>query len=128
MRRLIYLIATIAIFATACSGSDAEVASRNLSQAADQFEVQRRVVFINGITDQYLLSIEGLCSIEADTLDVQLKVTCKRGENDFVKHFLGLSDNVTYMVEQLVGIDVSTQRYQVIFKPESIIPNVDIEP
>ncbi|KZL33192.1 MULTISPECIES: hypothetical protein [Rhodococcus] len=114
-------IAALAIgTVTACS-TDAEVASKNLSKAADQFEIDRRIVFFNGITDKYLLTIEGRCSIEPD--GGKLDVTCKTA-GGFKKHFLGLSDNVSYFVEQLEGASVSTDHYRVIFKPETIIPNV----
>lgn len=108
-----------------CSSSDADVASSNLSKAADQFELDRRIVFFNGITDTYLMSIEGRCSIEADSLDNQLEVTCKVGDG-YKKHFLGLSDNVSYFVEQLEPADVSTSRYRVIFKPSVIVPDIDV--
>lgn len=107
--------------------TDADVASQNLSLAAEQFEIERRVVFFNGITDQYMLTIEGRCSIEADRADAQLEVTCKIADDQFKKHFLGLSDNVTYFVEQLEVADASEYRYRVIFKPSTIIPDVDTE-
>lgn len=106
--------------------SDADIASENLSQAAEQFEVERRVVFFNGITDKYLLSIEGRCSIETDTADGQLEVTCKTGPHAYKKHFLGLSDNVSYFVEQLKTAQADEFHYRVIFKPESIVPDVDL--
>ena len=109
------------ILFTGC-GSDAQMASRNLSQAADMFEIDRRVVFYNGISGEYILNIEGRCSIEDSKR--QLEVTCKTG-NGFKKHFLGLSDNVTYFAEQLNPKDVSVYHYRVIFKPQSIIPDVD---
>ena len=117
--------ATIAVGITGCA-SDADVASDNLSKAAEQFEVARRIVFINGITDQYLLEIQGFCSVETSDskLGGALEVTCKTGPNEFKKHFLGLSDNVSYLVEQLEGAGVSTDRYRVIFKPEVIVPDV----
>jgi len=105
--------------------TDANIASRNLSKAADMFEIQRRIVFYNGITDTYMLTVEGRCSVEL-TSDV-LRVTCKTGDNEFKKHYLGLSDNVTYFAEQLDSADVSTYRYKVIFKPLSIIPDVDLK-
>ena len=124
MKTKLALLAAIIIGIGACS-TDADVASRNLSLAAEQFEVERRVVFFNGITDEYLLSIEGRCSIEDDSN--QLEVTCKIGPDAFKKHFLGLSDNVSYFVEQLDVADVSEFRYRVIFKPESIIPAPDLE-
>lgn len=110
---------------SACSdSSDADVASKNLSTAAEQFEINRRVVFVNGITDTYLLSIEGRCSIEDS--GYQLEVTCKIGPNQYKKHFLGLSDNVSYFVEQLDAVDVSVYRYRVIFKPTTIVPDIDV--
>ena len=124
MKKIGIVVAVMVIILTGCS-SDADVASRNLSVAAEQFEIERRVVFFNGITDTYLLSIEGKCSIEADTLDLQLEVTCKTGPDEFRKHFLGLSDNVSYFVEQLEGVDVDVFHYRVIFKPEVIIPDID---
>jgi hypothetical protein len=105
-----------------CS-TDADVASRNLSTAADQFEINRRVVFFNGITDKYLLSIEGRCSIV--DANRQLEVTCKTGPTEYKKHFLGLSDNVSYFTEQLESASVDTWHYRVIFKPEAIVPDVD---
>lgn len=103
---------------------DAQVASFNLSKAADNFEINRRVVFMNGITDNYMLEIVGRCSIEDQ--GNQLEVTCKTGDDAFKKHFLGLSDNVTYFVEQLQPRDVNLYHYRVTFKPQGIIPDVDL--
>lgn len=125
MRRFLAAVALGAIVLVSCT-SDADIASENLSVAAEQFEVDRRVVFFNGITDTYLLEIQGKCSIEADTADLQLEVTCKTGPDEFKKHFLGLSDNVSYFVEQLEGIGVDVFHYRVIFKPEVIIPDIDL--
>ena len=127
MKRQMFVLAAAALTLGACNpfATDAQVASENLSKAADQFEVQRRVVFLNGITDTYMLSIEGRCSIEDQ--NTQLEVTCKLADGEYKKHFLGLSDNVSYFVEQLDSADVSTQRYRVIFKPEAIVPDVDLQ-
>lgn len=107
---------------SACT-SDADVASQNLSKAADQFEIERRIVFFNGITDTYLLTIEGRCSIKDENR--QLEVTCKTAGNEYKKHFLGLSDNVSYVAEQIESANVSTDHYRVIFKPEVVIPDID---
>ena len=107
--------------------TDADIASENLSKAADMFEIKRRVVFYNGITDSYMLSIEGLCSLGNFDGPNTLSVTCKTGPNSYKKHFLGLSDNVTYFVEQLESENVDTYRYRVIFKPLTIIPDIDVK-
>lgn len=121
------ITAVAATVALAGCSSDADVASRNLSKAADQFEIDRRIVFYNGITDTYMLTIEGRCSLGSGSSSESITVTCKTGESEFKKHQLGLSDNVTYFSEQLEGADVSTYHYRVIFKPQSIVPNVDLE-
>jgi len=107
--------------------NDADIASRNLSVAADNFEVMRRVVFYNGITGDYILSVEGLCSLGNQDSQGQLSVTCKTGPRAFTKHFLGLSDNVTYFAQQLENVDVSTYHHRIIFKPQSILPDIDFK-
>lgn len=118
--------ALLMVFAIA-GCNDADVASRNISTAADQFEVLRRVVFYNGITDQYMLTIEGWCSLGNDRTATEISITCQVAPGEFKKHFLGLSDNVTYFIEQLDGSNVSTAHYRVIFKPSVIIPDIDLE-
>jgi hypothetical protein len=121
--RIIGRIAAVLAMGAVAGCNDAQIASSNLSRAADNFEIMRRVVFLNGITDTYLLSIEGLCSVEDQSN--QLEVTCKVGQAEYKKHFLGLSDNVTYFAEQLDGAGVSAYHYRVVFKPQAIIPDID---
>jgi len=118
-------ITTLAILMAGCS-SDADVASYNLSKAADQFEVQRRIVFYNGITGAYILTIEGLCSLGNHDENKRLSVTCKVGPTAYKKHFLGLSDNVTFFAEQLEPSATSPYRYRVIFKPDVIVPDINL--
>lgn len=107
--------------------SDADVASSNLSKAADYFEVERRIVFYNGITGEYMLTIEGRCSLGNYDPTGQLSITCKTGDDSYKKHFLGLSDNVTYFVEQVDAKNVSAYHYKVNFKPAAIIPDIDLK-
>ena len=121
-QRILGAVLTVGLLA-GCS-SDADTVSRNLSSAAEQFEISRRVVFFNGITDNYLLEIIGLCSIEDE--GHQLEVTCQVEPGSYRKHFLGLSDNVSYFVEQLNPANVSAHHYRVIFKPQQIVPDVDL--
>jgi len=118
---VVALLALLGTTASACS-DDADVASDNLSKAADNFEIVRRIVFYNGITGVYMLVIEGRCAIEDE--GNQLEVTCKTGKDAFKKHFLGLSDNVTYFAEQIEDANVSVDHYRVSFKPEALIPDI----
>lgn len=122
-KKIAVVVGLVSTLALSACGNDADVASKNLSKAADNFEIQRRVVFFNGITDKYLLSIEGLCSIKED--GPQLEVTCKTPDG-YKKHFLGLSDNVSYFVEQGKSASVSTTHYRIVFKPSVIVPDIDL--
>ena len=129
MKKLVLGIIAAALLTlglASCTQNDADVASSNLSKAADQFEILRRVVFYNGITDQYIFSIEGFCSLGNNDSARELSVTCKVGPNEYKKHFLGLSDNVTFFVEQLESANVSTSHYRVVFKPSVIVPDIEI--
>lgn len=128
MRRLVAAgTAAVALLTLSGCDSKADVASHNLSVAADNFQVERRVVFYNGITGEVMLEIDGLCSLGNNDAPGTLSVTCKVGDNVYKKHFLGLSDNVTYFVEQLQATDVSTSHYRVIWKPSTLVPNIDIQ-
>lgn len=110
---------------SACN--DADTVSANISTDADNFKVNRRIVFYNGITGQYMLTIQGFCSLGNHDGPREVTVTCKDGPNSYKKDFLGLSDNVSYMAEQIENSDVSADHYKVIWKPETIIPSISIK-
>lgn len=120
------LAAAGAILFSGCGDSAAETASKNMSTAADNFEVPRRIIFVNGITDEIPFVVEGRCSIEVDHEDKQLEVMCKEGPDEYKKHFLGISDNMTYIVEQLEPVDVDEYRTRIMIKPEQLVPNFDL--
>lgn len=122
-RSVIIALSILTLFLASCT--DAEVVSKNLSTEADMFRIDRRIVFYNGITDTYMLTIEGKSSIE-DQVN-QLEVTCRTGKDEYKKHFLGLSDNVTYFAEQIDGAPVSEFRYKVVFKPAVIVPDIELK-
>ena len=125
MKKLVWLVLLLVSIVGLIGCRDADVASRNLSVAADNFEIVRRIVFYNGITGDYILVIEGLCSLGNNDLAGELSVTCKTGVASYKKHFLGLSDNVTYFAEQIESAPANTFHYRVIFKPAVIIPDID---
>jgi len=126
MKKVVFVLILSVVLLSACA-SEANIASFNTSKAADQFEIDRRIVFYNGITGDYILVIEGRCSLgNADTPE-ELSVICKTGPSTYKKHFLGLSDNVTYFAEQLEAAKVDVYRYRVIFRPSVIVPDVDLQ-
>lgn len=133
MRRIwvlaVIITALVVITVSGCGDTDADVASHNLSQEAEQFRVPRRIVFYNGITDKVMETVEGYCSVETPEYAGKLEVTCKvqvDGKSEYFKEYLGLSDNVTYMVQQLTPLSVSTSHYKVIVKPSALIPDIEI--
>jgi hypothetical protein len=127
MKRLFWVVASIAmVWIFGCS-SDSDVASYNVSQDAHQFKVFRRVVFYNGITGEYILEIRAYCSVAIEP-DGRVSVIIKTENGTYLKHYLGLSDNVTYFCEQLEPSNVSSTNYRVLFKPRAIIPDVRVIP
>lgn len=119
-----YLALVFTLLLVGCQDA-ATIVNENLTKAADNFEVNRRIVFYNGITNDYMLTIEGRCSIDTSTSGNVLHVVCKTGDNTYKKHFLGLSDNVTFFAEQLRDANVNAYHYRVTFKPQTIIPDID---
>lgn len=122
-KTLAVLVATVAAAGLAGCATDADVVSENLSKEADQFNIARRIVFINNTTGKYELEIEGRCNIVDEPQ--QLEVTCKAAGGEYKKHFLGLNAHTTYVVEQIESASVSSDHYKVVFKPEVIIPDID---
>lgn len=120
--KIILAIIVIILLVVLSGCTDAETVSYNLSKEADSFKIKRRITFINLRTDTYLFSITGCCSIEEDHEDKQLEVTCKIGEDKYQKHFLKETTEVTYIVEQLEYAEVSKYDYEILFRPEAIIP------
>lgn len=125
MRKKIHLLIAAALVAlTAACATDSAVVNDNLDKDADNFKVNRRVVFYNAINGDYILQIEGYCSVDPGDAN-RMTVTCKTG-SQYKRNALGKSDNVLWFYEQLTTSDVSPNHYKVIFKPSVIIPQPEI--
>jgi hypothetical protein len=111
---------------TACS-SQADTVSNNLSKDADSYKITRQIVFYNGITGQYVAEVTGRCSIGNNDDAGKLSYTCKVGDDQYIKNYLGLSDNVTWFALQVKPAHSDPYHYEVIFKPEEIIPDVQLQ-
>lgn len=122
---LLVLVISLVFILTGCT--EAERVSYNLSEQADNFNIVRQLTVINCIEGDVLFQMTGKLSITADTTDNQLEIIVE-DNGTYVKHFVGLSDNVTYVVEDLnLGAnDVSKYRYTLNFNPNMWIP-VEVE-
>lgn len=120
----VLLAATLML--SACT-QESDMAAYNVSQAAHNFEVNRRCIFYNGITGEYILTIEGLLSVTESGTQNRLEVIVKTGPKTYKKHYLGLSDNVSYFVEQLEPVKADPFHYRVFFRPTTIIPDIEVQ-
>lgn len=120
------MIAASAILLLSCE-QQADIASRNVSQAADSFQVMRRITVINGITDKVQLSIEGYCSLGNNDGPREITITCRDEHNQYKKDLIQLGDNTTVLTEQLDSVPVSVYRYKVRLNPASIIPDITFQ-
>lgn len=118
---IIMMVSIIALF-TLIGCSEAERVSSNLSKEADNFNVVRQLTVINCIQGDVLFQMTGKMSITADTSDNQLEVVVEDSDGSYQKHFIGLSDNVTYVVEQKGYKDVSKYKYSLNYNPKMWVP------
>lgn len=114
-------------FAFSSCETESERVRYNISQEADNFNIVRRVTVIDCITGDVLFQMSGKMSIVADTHDNQLEILVEDNGN-YQKHIIGLSDNVTYIVEDLAlgENDVSQYHYTINFNPNMWLP-YDVE-
>lgn len=121
-KKIVALASCVVIAGTLVGCTQADRASYNLSKEADNFNDIRRLTVINCLQGDVLFQMEGRMSITADVEDNQLEVIVENGEDDYSKHFVGLSDNVTYVIEDVDGADVENTKYTLNFNPDMWIP------
>lgn len=118
----VFVIGLIILTATGCRS--AKTVSYNISRESDEFKVKRRITFVNLRTGDYLFTMTGKCSIQggSGSINSELEVVCRIGEDKYQKHMLYLAEETTYVVEQLEDSNVSRYDYEFIFRPEAIFP------
>ena len=120
---LLILLIPILLMTTGC-GNSANTVKYNIGKEADKFKVKRRITFINLRSGEYLFQLTGNCSIKggSSNSDNELEVICRIGEDKYQKHIVYIANESTYVVEQLEYSDVSRYDYEIVFRPEAIIP------
>lgn len=121
-KKIIAALAALAITAVSLVGCDqASRVEHNLTEEADNFNIVRQVTVINCLEGDVLFQMTGKCSITADTADNQLEIIVE-DNGTYKKHFIGLSDNVTYVVEDITSADVDNYKYTLNFNPKMWLP------
>ena len=126
MKKILITITILIALLGVTGCTQADKVSENLSQEADNFNVVRQLTVINCLKGDVLFQMTGKLSIYADTADNQLEVVVEDENGKYQKHLIGLSDNVTYTVEQKRYEDVSNYRYTLNFNPDMWFP-VDVK-
>lgn len=120
MKRILIVSMLIAfLFAmSACSQSDK--VTYNLKREAEEFNVRRRITVMNTRTDKAMMQITGLLSIDVDD-DGDLNITIEKAPGEYVLNYAHLSQDTTYIVEQIQTKEVSKYKYEIIFYPQNIV-------
>lgn len=121
MKKKVVVLGLMCVLAlTGCS--KAERVSRNLSKEADNFNDVRQLTVINCLQNEIIFQMTGKLSIEVDEEENQLEVTVEEDDETYKKHFIGLSDNVSYLVQDITSDDVSDTKFTLNFNPDMVIP------
>ena len=118
----VVFLATSVSMVTLTGCTEAMRVNENITQEAENFNVYRRVTVINCLQGDVLFSMEGRMNIEADMEDNLLEIIVETDDGVYKKHFIGLSDNVTYTVEDISGSEVSKYHYEINYNPNMWIP------
>ena len=120
------LVLALAALTGCTTPSASDVASQNVSTAADNFEVNRRIVGINLRTGANIFLVEGACSL---TRDGDLVVICKTGANPdtFTKNYFGLAEGVTFVSTQLGQVQANQWRTRIVLGLSTIVPDFDLQ-
>jgi uncharacterized lipoprotein NlpE involved in copper resistance len=124
MKKIIVLIMAVIIVlcAAGCEERQSDIVSYNISLEADNFNTVRQITLINCLQGDVLFQMTGKMSIEVDSTDNQLEVIVEEDDGVYKKHFIGLSDNVTYVVEDVTGNDVNNYNYVLNYNPKMWLP------
>ena len=123
MKKVICLFVTIICLFCLASCTSAETVNHNLSQAADNFEVVRKITVYNARTDLIIMEMEGYMSLSNNSTQ-ELVVTCKTGEKEYKKNYVYLNEYVIYVVEDITGTVTDPYHYKIHFY--TALPDFDV--
>lgn len=124
MKKIFALLLILVLVCSCFTGcTEAANVNHNLSQAADNFEVVRRITVYNARTDMIIMEMEGLMSISNNGAS-ELVVTCRTGAAEYKKNYVYLNEYVIYVVEDITGTVTDPYHYKIHFY--TALPDVDI--
>lgn len=125
VKKFIAITTTAIVSLLACTScNEAERVRVNLAQEADNFNCYRQITVIDCITGDVLFTMKGRSSIIADTSDNQLEIITEYQKGMYNKQIIGLSDNTTYIIEDLEATAVNEYHYEINFNPNMWVPAI----
>ena len=91
------------------------VSDARFAQVASLPDTHKRIVFYNDVTRKRVMILEGRCVIR--NIHKRIIVDCKTSDVKDKTYFFGLSDNITYFVEEIDSQKVSAYHHKVIWEP-----------
>ena len=124
MKRFIAIVLTFMVIISCLTGcSEADNVNHNLSQAADNFQVIRKITVYNARTDMIIMEMEGCMSLSNNSTR-ELVVTCMTGPNQYRKNYVYLNEYVIYVVEDITNTVTDPYHYKIHFY--TALPDIDI--
>jgi uncharacterized lipoprotein YehR (DUF1307 family) len=122
---ILVMVVVVGLVLLAGCGRESESVSYNLSLEADNFNVTRTLTVINTRAEDgnssILFQMTGNFSI-TKAADGDLEVTGENPGNTYYKHFVNLSRDITYIVEDLGTTTVNKHKFEINFNPKMIVP------
>lgn len=123
MKKFICIVLAVLTLVFFASCSAAANVNHNMNQAADNFEIMRKITVYNARTDLIVMEMEGYMSL-SNNVSSELVITCKTGANQFKKNYVYLNEYVIYVVEDVTGVTTDPYHYKVKFY--GALPDIDI--
>lgn len=120
MKKILIVIVLILVMAVLTACTQADNVRHNLRREADDFNVRRRITVLNTRTDTPMMQITGLISISTDS-DGDLNITIEKAPNEYVLNYAHLSQDTTYIVEQIETKEVNKYQYEIKFYPKQLV-------
>lgn len=115
---LLFILGLAVVILSSCTQADN--VRNNLRREADDFNVRRRITVLNTRTDTPMMQITGLLAISTDD-DGDLNITIEKAPNEYVLNYAHLSQDTTYIVEQIETKEVGKYKYEIKFYPTNIV-------
>jgi hypothetical protein len=126
MKKIIAVLMCVLLMVGLCGcfpDNESARVNQNLNTQANNFNITRQITVFNTRTDTVLFQMTGLMSLSNNSSN-ELVVIVETGEGVYKKHFIYLSDDTTYIVEDVTGAFVDKYHYELNILPEMIIPVV----